>query len=81
MKQFLPTILNLNTMILIIYLIGVILAFIMGRIQRKKTEEELVWNTWTDIVFSLLCSLFSWLLVIIILTENMKNISKPPKWL
>lgn len=77
-------------MILTIYLIGYILAYILMKISYNMlTSEQQTWNT---IIVRLLTSIFSWIIVCILLgiwiceyiedkwKERTKN-SKPPKWL
>ena len=59
---------------LIIYLIGIVLAYIGIRIEAGKAKE------WDDVLIRLVFSLFSYLMLIILILISNK-IPKPPKWL
>jgi len=70
-------------MILIIYILGFVSAWFVGKKVRNKQED----NSWAGMaVCSLLPALFSWVglisvLLFYLITSDINNNSKPPKWL
>ncbi len=69
-------------MILTIYIIGYILAYISTKYWRNTQNL----NDWSDVIITLFLSLASYVLLIamliIIITQKIgKTYTKPPKWL
>lgn len=65
---------------LIIYLIGVIIAYIMF----KKIIRNSYFNEWEDVGWNIFFSLLSYIMVVVIIIEYIKeklNENEPPKWL
>lgn len=70
-----------------LYLIGFILSYVLIKIFRENRDL----NDWSDVIFTIILSLFSWLmvgLIMIIVTIRgtfrfFKNLSKqnPPSWM
>lgn len=70
-------------MILIIYLIGVIITYIICRYKMRKSKGH--YYSMSDVGTALLISIFSWLSIFIFIVYLISTIfesdKKPPKWL
>lgn len=73
-------------MALIIYLIGYVACYFIGKYLVMRAFKFYKWN-WEDVMFSLFTSLFSWVGIIIHLILFLIHVDKPflgkkpPKWL
>lgn len=76
---------------IIIYLIGCVLSFILGRYfwRRISKESMCAKYSWFNVVFNIFVSLFSYIglfayiivFIVILLSKIKITIKEPPKWL
>ena len=70
------------TIAIVIYLIGYILAYLLCKYARNKSNQ----NNWSDVILSIIISLGSYatcilILLILVLININKTDSKPPRFL
>ena len=69
---------EMQIVVLVLYIISYVVAYIL---LRNSSDEELGGRDWEDIMFRLLLSSLSPVIIIISLFKYIGNNVKPPKWL
>ena len=65
------------TLLLIIYFIGCIVAYV---IIKKSDDSKGIERDWNDVYATLILSFISWIVLLFFIKSIFTN-SKPPKWL